>query len=67
MLVKSTVNRSNRLRCGICAKHLPMKTSVYFELDEDGQFEDVLCTECVHSDPALLLESIHEHPFNLDD
>ena len=67
MLINSAVNRSNKLKCGVCGQHLPTKTSVYFELDEDEQFEDVFCTKCVHSDPSMLLESIIEHPFNLED
>lgn len=64
---ETTVNMSNALKCSLCEKQLPMKTSVILEL-RDGKFRGVFCMECAEKDDDLQ-DAITDqrHLFDLDD
>jgi len=64
---QTIVNRSNKLKCSSCRKHLPMKTEAVFELGLVETFIAVYCMKCAESDKELQ-EILWEqrHPFDVD-
>jgi hypothetical protein len=64
---QTKVNRSSKLKCSSCKKHLPMKTEVVFELGLVNAFIAVYCMDCVEKDNELneILWD-QRHPFDLD-